>query len=84
MKTLENLNHLLNAVVAGLFGNFVGQSIFNYIDYRRMPDIYAMRSGTWYDYYALPSFIIFGVVVSISLIVKSIILILKRKKRKSR
>ena len=49
-----------------------------------MPDIYAMSSGTWYDYYALPSFIIFGVVVSISLIVKSIIFILKRKKQKSR
>lgn len=78
MKTLENLNHFLNAVVAGLFGNFVGQSIFNYIDYRRMPDIYAMRSAPWYDYYALPSFIGFAIAVSISLIVKSIILILKR------
>lgn len=84
MKTLENLNRFLNIVVAGLFGSFIGQSIFNYIDYRRMPDIYAMRSAPWYDYYALPSFIIFGVVVSISLIVKSIILILKRRKQKSR
>lgn len=84
MKTLENLNRFFNIIVASLFGSFVGQSIFNYIDYRRMPDIYAKRPSPWYDYYALPSFIIFGVVVSISLIVKSIILILKRRKQKSR
>ena len=81
---MKKLNHFINIIIATLFGSFVGQSIFNYIDYRRMPDIYAMRSAPWYDYYALPSFIIFGVVVSISLIVKSIILILKRRKQKSR
>lgn len=84
MKTLENLNRFFNIIVVALLGNFVGQSIFNYIDYRRMPDIYEMRPAPWYDYYALPSFFGFAIVVSISLIVKSIILIFKKGKQKSR
>ena len=79
---MKKLNHFINIIIATLFGSFVAQTIFNYIDYKRMPDIYAMRSAPWYDYYALPSFIIFGATVFISVIVKGIIFILEKRKSK--
>lgn len=68
-------------ITASLFGYSVGKLIFSYIDYKRMPDIYAMRSAPWY-YEVLLTFFVFATVVVISVLVKGIIFILEQRKHK--
>lgn len=79
---MKKLNHVLNVITASLFGYFVAKLIFSYIDYKRMPDIYAMHPAPWYYYEVLPTFFVFATVVVISVLVKGVIFILERRKHK--
>ena len=45
---LEKLNYILNLVIGSLSGVFIGQSLYDFWDYRARPGLYAMQSAPWY------------------------------------
>lgn len=45
---LEKLNYILYIVIGSLIGVFIGQSLYDFWDYRARPGLYAMQSAPWY------------------------------------
>ncbi len=70
---MKELNNFLNVLMASFFGVFIGNTIYNYREYRNFPEIYEMRSAPWYCYGALPAFYLFIAVVVICVVIKLII-----------
>jgi len=64
----RKLNNVLNTIMGSTVGVFIGHTAFNYIDYQKHPNLYAMQSAPWYT-----SSLIYGA-VTIGVIVISIIL----------
>ncbi|MBP5291961.1 MAG: hypothetical protein J6Y90_05035 [Lachnospiraceae bacterium] len=77
-KDMEKLNNFLNIIMGSFFGVFVGNTVFNYLDYRKHPEIYEVNSAPWYYHYALTSFVLFVLVVIVCMIIKFVI---RHKKR---
>lgn len=73
---MKKQNHFFN-MIAGLCVYSVVKLIFGYLDYKRMPDIYAMRSAPWY-YDVLSGIFGFAIVV----VIKGIIFTLEERKYK--
>lgn len=63
----KKLYNLLNTITGSTIGVFIGHTAFNYIDYQKHMNLYAMQSSPWYT-----SSLIYGA-VTIGVIVISII-----------
>lgn len=70
---MNQLNRVLNCIIGGLLGIFLGRAIFLFWNYRVNPKTYALYSALWY--YDL---IFYGIIVAVllgtALIIKLIIL----------
>ncbi len=45
---MKKLYQILRTAILCVVGVFFGTSIYQYIDYRRRPDLYALTSAPWY------------------------------------
>lgn len=45
---MKKLYQILRTAILCVVGVFFGTSIYQYIDYRRRPDLYALTSTPWY------------------------------------
>ena len=45
---LKRINDLMNIVIGAAIGVFIGCRLYNFIDFKRHPELYAMQSATWY------------------------------------
>ena len=45
---MKKLYQILRPAILCVVGVFFGTSIYQYIDYRRRPDLYALTSAPWY------------------------------------
>jgi ABC-type antimicrobial peptide transport system permease subunit len=72
---LKKLNNILNIIMGSTVGVTIGHSIYQYINYKKYPDLYAMQSAPWYT-----SILLYGSVTIIVLLISIIIkIIIKRK-----
>lgn len=74
---LEKLNYILNIVIGSLIGVFIGQSLYDFWDYRARPGLYAMQSAPWYT-----SIFVRGIFTIAVLIVAVIIKLVVRSRLK--
>lgn len=70
---MNQLNRVLNCIIGGLLGIFLGRAIFPFWNYRVNPKTYALYSAPWY-YDLIFYGIIVAVLLGIALIIKLIIL----------
>ncbi len=72
---MKQLNRVLNCIIGGLLGTFLGRGIWLFWDYRINPEIYALYSAPWY--YEL---IFYGITVTaLSCIILTVKYILRKK-----
>lgn len=45
---LKKINSIVNIITGSFIGVTIGHSIYQYLDYRKFPDLYAMQSAPWY------------------------------------
>lgn len=45
---MKKINYFLNILMSIIFISFLGYSLFNYLDYKAKPEIYAAQSAPWY------------------------------------
>lgn len=70
---LKKLNNILNIIMGSFVGVTIGHSIYQYINYRKYPDLYAMQSAPWYtsiQIYGLCTLIVVGICFAIKYIIK--------------
>jgi len=60
---LKKINCLLNIVIGSFIGVFLGHAVYVFQDYKRHPDLYAMRSAPWYT-----SILVYGIFTIVVLI----------------
>lgn len=72
---MKKLYNTLKVALWCVVGVFIGTSIYQYIDYRQRPDLYALTSAPWYTSIQISS--IFTVVVVLILLI--VMWIIKRK-----
>lgn len=48
MKILKKINAIINILMCGFIGAFVGGAICKYLDYIKHPDLYVAQSAPWY------------------------------------
>lgn len=73
----EKFDKLLNAVIGGFTGSFLGVAAYRYYHFCTNPQIYAAMSAPWHTYLIVPG-ITCGLVVLTAIIIK---LVLKNKNR---
>ena len=76
---LRNLRNYLKLFIFAMLGSLVGRSLFVYLDYRKHPKSYAMRSAPWYTE-ILAMALVSGVIVLIAWITY---ILIGRKLRKA-
>ena len=74
---LKKVNYILNCVMGSFVGVTIGYSIYQYIDYKKYPDLYAMNSAPWY----INSLLYCGSTVVVLLVCCSVKVIIKHKTR---
>lgn len=45
---LKKMDHILNTAIGTCAGVFIGYGIYEVYNYKKHPDLYAMRSAPWY------------------------------------
>ncbi len=73
---LKQLNNTLNIIMGSTIGVTIGHSLYQYINYKKFPDLYAIQSAPWYT-----SILIYGSVTIIVLLISIIIKIIIKQKR---
>lgn len=76
---MKKLYNILWITVWSFIGVFIGYSGYGYYDYKKHPDLYAMRSAPWYL-----EIEILGIFIAIVVTVLLIIMWVIKKKIKSR
>lgn len=71
----KKIDKMLNAVIGGFTGSFLGVAVYRYYHFRTNPQIYAVMSAPWHAYLIVPG-IACGIIVASAVIAK---LIIKRK-----
>ena len=72
---MKKLYQILRTAILCVVGVFFGTSIYQYIDYRRRPDLYALTSASWYTHIQSGAIFTAAVVLSLLLAMR----IVKRK-----
>lgn len=72
---LKQLNNTLNIIMGSTIGVTIGHSIYQFINYKKFPDLYAIQSAPWYT-----SILIYGSVTLIVLLISIIIKIIIKQK----
>ncbi|MBE6894333.1 MAG: hypothetical protein E7483_01820 [Ruminococcaceae bacterium] len=68
----KKLDKMLNAVIGGFTGSFLGVAAYRYYHFRTNPQIYAAMSAPWHAYLIVPG-IACGLVVLAAIIIKIIV-----------
>lgn len=45
---MRRIYQILKVLAASMIGIFIGTSIYQYMDYKRRPGLYALNSAPWY------------------------------------
>ena len=45
---LKRINEIMNIVIGAAIGVFIGCGLYNFLDFKRHPELYAMQSAPWY------------------------------------
>lgn len=72
---LKQLNNTLNIIMGSTIGVTIGHSLYQYINCKKFPDLYAIQSAPWYT-----SILIYGSVTIIVLLISIIIKIIIKQK----
>lgn len=72
---MKKLYQILRTAILCVVSVFFGTSIYQYIDYRRRPDLYALTSAPWYTSIQIGAIFTAAVVLSLLLAMR----IVKRK-----
>ncbi|KAF5065486.1 hypothetical protein DSECCO2_273690 [anaerobic digester metagenome] len=72
---LKQLNNTLNIIMGSTIGVTIGHSIYQFINYEKFPNLYAIQSAPWYT-----SILIYGSVTIIVLLISIIIKIIIKQK----
>ena len=72
---MKKLYQILRTAILCVVGVFFGTSIYQYIDYRRRPDLCALTSASWYTRIQIGAVFTAAVVLSLLLAMR----IVKRK-----
>lgn len=71
---LKRIDSLINILMGCSVGVFLGRTLFQYIDYRRYPNLYEMQSAPWYlsiQLWGIGLIVLLIVCVSIKFIIHS-------------
>lgn len=74
---LKKLNYILNIVMGGFIGVFIGRGLFVIWDYKTHPGLYAMQSAPWYT-----SIVHYGIFTLVALAILLVIRAILRRKIK--
>ena len=69
---MKQLNCVLNCIIGAFLGVFIGQCIWQYGDFCRNPEFYAVTSAPWYTsiiFYAVVTVVIIAIVLAVKLFI---------------
>ena len=72
---LRKINNIINILMGSFVGVTIGHGIYQYLDYKKHPDLYAMQSAPWYAS-VLPHCGFTAIVLLVCIIIK---IVVKRK-----
>ncbi len=75
---LKKINNILNIIMGSFVGVAIGHSIYQYINYRKYPDLYAMQSAPWYTSIVLYC----GLAIIVLLVCVVVKIVIKQKMNK--
>lgn len=73
---MKRLDHILNILIGAFLGVFLGHGLWQYWNYHRYPDLYAMQSAPWYT-----SILAYGVFTAGLVLVAVVLKLVVRKMR---
>ena len=72
MENHQKINRLLNCLIGGFIGVFLGSSLYKYGDFKANPELYEAMSAPWYSGLLIQGVVV-AIVVGIAIIVKIIL-----------